>query len=249
MRFGGIALGTVVVLGAALAACSGSDGSLKKGFDPSQPNGGNVGDNDAGGTPGPTSTGAGTGTGTGNPNPNPTGGHDAGTPPPGQDAGGPPPPVDAGVDAPPNDGFDQFQHRNLDDINGYRATQNLTPLVLDRQLSDFASAGSQELSQDHLPHQHFIDASNNGTLWTSGFNGNAEENQGDPNGWYVMSQDPVQNELMQIDDIQQQMFNEGPGTGDAHGHYMNIMDPNNRRVGVGLLEVNGQLYLTNDFSP
>ena len=150
--------------------------------------------------------------------------------------------------APPNDGFDEFQHRNLDDINKFRATLNVAPLVLDKQLCTFAAAGSLELSQDHTPHQHFINASNNGTLWTSGFNSTAAENQGDPNGWTKLASDPTQNELQQIDAIQQAMFDEGPGTGEAHGHYTNMMDATSKRVGVGLLEVNGMLYLTNDFS-
>jgi Cysteine-rich secretory protein family len=156
--------------------------------------------------------------------------------------------ADAGTDSAPNDGFDQFQHHNLDVINQYRATLNIAPLVLDQQLSAFALAGSQELSQDHQPHQHFINASNDGSIWSSGFNSQAAENQGDPNGWYVMASDPTTNELDQIDSIQAAMFAEGPGTGEAHGHYTNMMNAQLTRLGVGLLEVNGQLYLTNDFS-
>jgi hypothetical protein len=179
-------------------------------------------------------------------------GHDAGTSG-GNDAGttahdaGVPPAQDAGQ-PPPNDGFDAFQHHNLDVVNAYRATLNVAPLVLDKQLCTFAQAGSVELSQDHTPHQHFITAGNNGSLWTSGFNGGAAENQGDPNGWFVMSQDATQNEMMQIDDIQKAMFNEGPGAGEAHGHYTNMMNAAYKRLGVGLLEVGGKLYLTNDFS-
>jgi hypothetical protein len=130
----------------------------------------------------------------------------------------------------------------------YRAMQNIAPLVLDQQLCTFAAAGSTELSMDHSPHQHFIDASNNGTLWTSGFTSNAGENQGDPNGWPQASNDPVQNEMTQIDQIQAAMFAEGPGQGEAHGHYMNMMNSQFTRLGVGLLEINGSLYLTNDFS-
>ncbi len=63
-----------------------------------------------------------------------------------------------------------------------------------------------------------------------------------------MDQDPTQNELDQIDAIQAAMFAEGPGTGEAHGHYTNMMNAQYTRLGVGLLEVSGQLYLTNDFS-
>jgi uncharacterized protein YkwD len=148
---------------------------------------------------------------------------------------------DAAVSA---DGFDQFQHHNLDVVNMYRAMKSVAPLVLDAKLSTFALAGSQELSQDHTAHQHFITASNNMTIWSSGFTSQAGENQGDPNGWRVVSQDPTTNEMTQIDQIQQAMFNEGP----SGGHYQNIMNAQFTRVGVGLLEVSGKLYLTNDFS-
>jgi uncharacterized protein YkwD len=212
-------------------------------------------------------TGTGQGNGNGNGNGDGTGddaggggndagasmpGADAGTPPPHADASppptthdaGPPPAQDSGTTPPP--GFDQFQQHNLEVVNQYRATLGVAPLVLDKQLCTFAQAGSVELSQDHMPHQHFINAGN--TLWSSGFVSGAAENQGDPNGWYQMSQDPMQNELLQIDDIQKAMFDEGPGSGEAHGHYTNMMNAQYKRLGVGLLEVSGKLYLTNDFS-
>ncbi len=144
--------------------------------------------------------------------------------------------------------FDAFQQKNLVLINQYRATKNLAPLVLDAKISTFALAGSKMLAQDHQAHHHFVNASNDGSLWTSGFQGGAAENQGDPNGWYKMSNDPVTNEMMQIASIQKAMFDEGPGTGTAHGHYMNMMNPKFHRVGVGLFMVGTSLYLTNDFS-
>jgi uncharacterized protein YkwD len=133
-------------------------------------------------------------------------------------------------------------------LNMYRAMKSLPPLTLDPTLSAFALAGSQELTMDHSPHQHFINAGN--SIFTMGFNTMAGENQGDPNGWRVLSaSDPVANEEMQIAQILQAMFNEGP-PGDAgdHGHYQNIMSSSFTKVGIGLIEVNGKLYLTNDFS-
>src|SRR5207253_2034777 len=97
-------------------------------------------------------------------------------------------------------GFTVFQQHNLAVINGYRAGKGLAPLVLDGPLTTFAQAGSAELSADHLPHQHFINAANAGTLFTTdGFVGSAAENQGDPNGWTVLASDPTANELAQID--------------------------------------------------
>jgi len=133
----------------------------------------------------------------------------------------------------------------------YRATQNLRPYVLDATLSAFALAGSQELTMDHMPHQHFI--TNQNVLQSFGFGSGtnlaAGENQGDPNGWSVLSSDPTQNEMQQIAQIIQAMYDEGPA-GDAgeHGHYENIMSTQFTRVGIGLIEVSNHLYLTNDFS-
>ncbi|HEY1691961.1 MAG TPA: CAP domain-containing protein [Polyangiaceae bacterium] len=144
--------------------------------------------------------------------------------------------------------FDQFQVHNLDVVNQYRATLGVAPLVLDHALSAFALAGSTELSTDHTPHQHIIDAINDGSVQDDGFGDQLAENQGDPNGWTILAVDATTNELDQIDAIQKQMFDEGPGTDDTHDHYTNMMNPAYTRLGVGLLEVARHLYLTNDFS-
>jgi uncharacterized protein YkwD len=145
-------------------------------------------------------------------------------------------------------GFDPFQLRNLADINTYRKTKNLAPLTLSKTLGTFALTGTQMLIMDHTPHHHFIMAGNDGSLWNAGFQGGAAENQGDPNGWNKLANDPVQNELLQIDAIQKAMFDEGPGAGEPHGHYTNMMNPAYHTVGVGLVMVGSSLYLTNDFS-
>ena len=141
---------------------------------------------------------------------------------------------------------DPFAAHNVAVINQYRAGANLPPYVLDSTLSAFALAGAVELSMDHMPHQHFINAEAMGTLFipASGFRTAAGENQGDPNGWRITSTDPTTNELTQIDQIQAQMYAEGP-TG---GHYQNMMSTKFTRIGIGLLEVANQLYLCNDFS-
>ena len=167
-----------------------------------------------------------------------TGGH-------GTNEGGPTdgPAVDSGP-------FDPFQLRNLDDINKYRATLSIAPLTLDATLSKFAQTGTVEESMNHIAHANFMAAQAAGTLFTpaDGFSMNAGENQGDPNGWNPISSNKTTNELDQIDAILKVMFDEGPGTGETHGHYENIMNPQFTRLGVGLLEVGDKLYLTNDFS-
>jgi hypothetical protein len=136
-------------------------------------------------------------------------------------------------------------------VNMYRAMMNLTPLTLDATLSAFALTGSEELACTHTPHGHFIAESmgNPPPLFSMGFDTMAGENQGDPNGWRVLSTDATTNETMQIDQIMLDMFDEGPA-GDAgeHGHYQNIMSTEFTKFGAGFVEVNGMLYLTNDFS-
>jgi uncharacterized protein YkwD len=161
-----------------------------------------------------------------------------------QDAGG----GDAASIGAAQQPFDEFQVHNLDVVNKYRATLSAPPLVLDHALSTFALAGSVELSMDHTPHEHFINALNDNTIQAAGFGDQLAENQGDPNGWNLIALDARTNELDQIDAVQQTMFNEGPGSGEAHGHYTNMMDTQYNRLGVGLLEIGGRLYLTNDFS-
>lgn len=146
--------------------------------------------------------------------------------------------------------FDTFQEHNLKVINDYRATKGVAPLVLSAKLCKFALAGSQALEADHVPHEHFIDAVNDGTIWDDGFKTLAGENQGDPNGWPdLVPNAPAKNEVAQIDAIEKMMFDEGPGTGEAHAHYENMMNPKFHRLGVGLVRAaGGLLYLTNDFS-
>ena len=137
------------------------------------------------------------------------------------------------------------QQYNLDRLNYYRGLAGVPPLVLDSQLTTFATAGSAELMADHTPHKHFNDAATLGTLFTvDGFSGSAGENQGDPNGW-----PPAGSVQAQIDQILAAMWGEGPVSGSAHGHYTNMVNAAFTRVGVGLLQdAGGRLYFTNDLS-
>jgi hypothetical protein len=231
----------IVMASIALGACSLFD-DTEPGGSSSGSHQGSGNNNDGGDDSGTSSGGDDSGSSNGDDGGTSTG-NDSGTHN-GNDAGST---ADAN-DSAPADGFDQFQHHNLDVVNSYRAGKGISPLVLDAKLGDFALAGSQQLSQDHSPHAHFIAASNDGTIWQNGFKTQAGENQGDPNGWPQLSSNPVTNEMQQIDQIQAAMYAEGPGSGEAHGHYMNMMNSAFHRLGVGLLEINGKLYLTNDFS-
>lgn len=249
------AVGLLVVVACGLAACSGASSGSVGGW-------GSPGDDSTdAGSQTPASDSGGGGTYTNGDAGAQSGGSDSGSTPPssGQDASSSTPPgsgQDSGsstppspdASTPPQSGFDQFQNYNLQLVNTYRATLSVAPLVLDQTLCTFALAGSTELTQDHTPHQHFINAGNDGTLWTSGFVSAAAENQGDPNGWTVLATDATTNEMDQIQAIQAAMFAEGPGSGEAHGHYTNMMNAEYTRLGVGLVEVSNSLYLTNDFS-
>jgi hypothetical protein len=134
---------------------------------------------------------------------------------------------------------DPFVQHCLDQLNMYRTQNNVMPLyTLSPQLNAFAIAGTQALAAGGPAHGHFSDAANNGTLFSSGFCNGAAENQAP--GWSIT---PDENGT--IDAILLSMMNEGPGG----GHHDNIVSPNYALVGIGLLAQNGQLWLTNDFSP
>jgi uncharacterized protein YkwD len=126
------------------------------------------------------------------------------------------------------------QH-NLDQLNMYRAQNSAPPLQLTDALDTFATAGSQELAADNMPHAHFKNAGD--AIWQSGFCSGAGENQA-PN--WPIGAGGVDGA---IDTILDAMMKEGPGG----GHHDNIVNPDFRLVGVGLV-MQGGLFLTNDFS-
>jgi uncharacterized protein YkwD len=130
---------------------------------------------------------------------------------------------------------------NVERVNAYRAKGGLGPLLYDAPISKFARAGSEQLAHDHTPHAHF--AAN--AKGAPGFGSRAAENQGDPSGVPALLQgDRTKNGQQQVDLMLKLMMDEGPGG----GHYDNMMNASYRRLGIGLVYVDGRLYLTNDFS-
>jgi hypothetical protein len=131
---------------------------------------------------------------------------------------------------------------NVDRINAYRAQKGLGALLHDASISSFARRGSEQLSRDHTAHAHF--AAN--AKGAPGFGSKAAENQGDPNGVPPLDPDATRehSRRKQVDLLLKLMMDEGPGG----GHYDNMMNARFRRVGIGLVYVDGKLYLTNDFS-
>lgn len=132
---------------------------------------------------------------------------------------------------------DPFVQHNLDKINLYRGMNSAAALTLSTDLNNFATTGSQQLAAGGMAHGHFQAAIADNTIWQSGFCAGAGENQAP--GWPVNG-----DENATIDSILKSMMDEGPGG----GHHDNIVNPNFRSLGVGLIVQNGGLYLTNDFS-
>ena len=131
---------------------------------------------------------------------------------------------------------DPAMQHNLDVLNMYRSQNNAPALVFSAQLNQFAATGTQDLAGGGAAHAHFKAASDDQSIWKSGFCGGAGENQAP--GWPL---NPDENGT--IDAILKAMMDEGPGG----GHHDNIVNPAFRSVGVGLVLQSG-LYLTNDFS-
>jgi hypothetical protein len=122
-------------------------------------------------------------------------------------------------------------------LNMYRAQHNAPLAVLDDALSTFSMKASQALAAGGPDHGYFNAAGS--SLWSQGFCRSAAENQAP--GWAVKNGD----EDATIDAILAAMMAEGP----SGGHYVNIVNPANVRVGVGLvLDGSARLWFTNDFS-
>ena len=134
---------------------------------------------------------------------------------------------------------DPLVRYNVEQVNAYRASGGLPPLLYDARLSSFATAGSQRLARDHVPHANFAENASG-----QHFGSRSAENQGDPGGVPVMDADPRRNGPKQVDIMLKLMMDEGPGG----GHYDNMMSPKLRRIGVGIAYVNNRFYMTNDFS-
>lgn len=129
--------------------------------------------------------------------------------------------------------------RLLAAINRDRTAHGVSALVLDARMSRCSWRHSRRMAQDgFLSHRQYP-----GDLCAShgifGQNvGMAKVHQGD-----VLT-------------LHRIMMAEGPcpdagcpGTeAEAHGHYMNLVDPVYRRVGIGIFVANGSTWLTEDFT-
>jgi len=144
--------------------------------------------------------------------------------------------VGAPTSAPAPADADAAVRYNVDRINALRAERGLPPYVLDAQLSAFARQGTERFARDRVAHAHIRE---NGRSYP-GFRGRRGENQGVVQ---VGRQNPADMRPF-IDTTLGWMMAEGPGG----GHHDAIVSPVFRRIGVGLLVVDGTFLLTNDFS-
>jgi uncharacterized protein YkwD len=116
-------------------------------------------------------------------------------------------------------------------INGLRSLNGVGLLERDDDLTEFAQEGSEQLARDHRMHGHIDD---HGADCRS-----CGENQSSPNGWRT---GPVGR---QVDEVIELMVAEGPGG----GHRDNFLDARWTRLGVGIVNPGGPMYLTMDFAP
>lgn len=153
-----------------------------------------------------------------------------------------PDPPDRPADPYPSDPLVRY---NVEQLNAYRKAAGVEPLKYDAKISVYAVAGSSQLSGDHQPHAHFLATSKDEMGVGKILGTKAAENQGDWNGVpELVAGDEIANGKKQIDVMLKIMFDEGPGG----GHHDNMLNPKMKRVGIGLVYVDGKLYLTNDFS-
>ncbi len=148
-----------------------------------------------------------------------------------------PPPPPRPADPWPADPIVRY---NVERVNQYRASRGLPALLFDAKISAFARQGSERLARDHVPHANFAEHAQG----APGFGSHSAENQGDPGGVPALEPDPARNARRQVDTMLELMWNEGPGG----GHYETMVNPRMRRIGIGIVYVNGRMYMTNDFS-
>lgn len=128
---------------------------------------------------------------------------------------------------------------NVDRVNAYRAQKGLEPLLYDAKISVFATAGSERLSRDHQPHAHFMSSAKG----APGFGRAPQRTRATRAASRRWTRSPPRAARSRSNATPKLMMDEGPGG----GHYDNMMSPRYRRIGIGLVDVGGELYMTNDF--
>jgi hypothetical protein len=115
-------------------------------------------------------------------------------------------------------------------INLVRTMNGARPVSLDFALNAYAQQGSKQLARNHHPHGHVLTDTTGCRL--------CGESQGDPNGY------PAKPVSAQIDAILDDMVAEGAGG----TNYDNLLRSDWHVLGIGLVNPDGLMYLTADFS-
>jgi uncharacterized protein YkwD len=142
-----------------------------------------------------------------------------------------PDPAPPGAGEPDGMTLEEARSHVLTYVNGLRSLNGLGLLERDDALTEFAQEGSLQVSRDHRGHGHFVDRADDCR--------GCGENQSDPRGWRPGPPG------RQIDEILSLMMAEGPGG----GHHDVLLSPRWTRLGVGIVNPGGDMYLTMDFAP
>ncbi|MDR1999242.1 MAG: CAP domain-containing protein [Frankiaceae bacterium] len=129
----------------------------------------------------------------------------------------------------------------LDELNAERDATGLAPLVADDRLGASAYQHNVTMAQaNQLSHQLPGEASLGARISSAGYRARAAAENA---GW--------NSDMTTAGAIwaQKSMFAEGPGSEYAHGHYLNIVNPAMKNVGISITldQTHGKLWLTVDF--
>jgi hypothetical protein len=148
-------------------------------------------------------------------------------PPPAPTPATPAPTTPAPTTPPTTDPFAAARARCLQRVNEYRATAGSSPLVARTDRQSCADSQAQSDATNKTPHGAFGKC--------------AETAQNECPGWKG-TVDSV------LDACLKAMFAEGPGTGPAHGHYNNMVEPAYRSVACGFhVAADGAVWIIQDY--
>jgi hypothetical protein len=139
---------------------------------------------------------------------------------------GPPLPVPAAA-PPPGDPLERARIRCTDRTNGYRARVGAAPLERRTDLESCADSAAQSDAQSRSIHGAF---------------GRCRESAQNECPSWDGSLDVV------IDQCLDMMFAEGPGSGSAHGHYVNMTNRSYRQIACGVaVGAKGEVWVVQNF--
>jgi len=131
-------------------------------------------------------------------------------------------------------GGDSSAHETcVTETNRYRAMNGKPAVTRSSPLEDFADAGAM-IDFGGSPHQHFSSTSGGGIAFAENEcpHWNTNQTAGDLS--------------MLVTSCIAAFYSEGPGTGDAHGHYNNMMG-NYATLGCGIYQSGTEVTIVQDY--